>query len=75
MKRSLETSMVYILKFLTLFSFCSVVRGGGEGIYKMLVRTAKPDQTASSDLGLHCLSRPFLQGTSVRNFRTFTVHL
>ena len=44
-----------------------------------------PDQTASSeavwsgsalfvsDLGLPCLSMPFLQATSVQNFRTFTV--
>ena len=36
-----------------------------------------PDQSASeqkqSDLGLPCLSRPFWQATSVRNFRTFTV--
>ena len=34
-------------------------------------------QTASgeavSDLGLHCLSRPFRQATSDRDFRTFTV--
>ena len=37
-----------------------------------------PDQTASSkesDLGLHCLSRPFLKATSVQNFRTFTLHV
>ena len=26
-----------------------------------------------SDLGLHCLSRPFLQTTSVFNFRAFTI--
>ena len=26
-----------------------------------------------SDLGLHCLSRPFWQAASVLNFRTFTV--
>ena len=41
----------------------------------MLVRITNredPDQTASSDLGLPCLSRPFWQATSVRNFRTFT---
>ena len=34
----------------------------------MLVRIANnedPDQTASEDLGLHCLSRPFWQATSV----------
>ena len=42
----------------------------------MLFRIANredPDQTASSDLGLHCLSSSFWQATSVRNFRTFTV--
>ena len=37
-----------------------------------------PDKTAfsqkESDLGLPCLSWPFWQATSVRNFRTFTVH-
>ena len=35
-----------------------------------------PGQTASkkqSDLGLYCLSRPFWQTTSVRNFRTFSI--
>ena len=26
-----------------------------------------------ADLGLHCLSRPFWQVASVRNFRTFTI--
>ena len=42
----------------------------------MLARIANredPDQTASSqqsDLGLHCLSRPFWQATSDPNFRT-----
>ena len=44
----------------------------------MLVRITNrenPDQTASSeeDLGLHCLSWPFWQATSVQNFITFTV--
>ena len=42
----------------------------------MLLRIANrenPDQTASSDLGLHCLSSPFWQANSVSNFRTFTV--
>ena len=28
-----------------------------------------------SDLGLHCLTRPFCQATSVPNFRTFTVNI
>ena len=32
-----------------------------------------PDQTASSDLCLHCLSRHIWQATIVRNFGTFTV--
>ena len=45
----------------------------------MFVRIANredPDQTASSEAvrsGLHCLSRPSWQATSIRNFRTFTV--
>ena len=41
----------------------------------MLVRIANredPDQTAFSDLGLHCLSRPFKQTASIRNLSTFT---
>ena len=45
-------------------------------IYKILVGKANssdPDQTASeeavaSDLGLHCLSRPFWQTISIQNF-------
>ena len=49
------------------------------GICKILVSIASrgdPDQTASkSDLGLHCLSRPFCQAISVQNFRTFTIHV
>ena len=32
-----------------------------------------PGQTASSDLGLRCLSRPFWQATSVQDFRTSTI--
>ena len=47
-------------------------------ILKMLVRITyrgDPDQTASeSDLGLHCLSWPFCQATSVQNLRTSTVN-
>ena len=41
----------------------------------MLIRLANsedPDQTAS-DLGLHCLSRPFCQATSFLNFGLFTI--
>ena len=41
-------------------------------IHKMLARIANREDP-ESDLGLHCLSRPFWQATSVRNFRTFTV--
>ena len=40
-----------------------------DGIHNMLVRIANredPDQTAS-DLGLHCLSRPFLQAPTEFN--------
>ena len=41
----------------------------------MVIRIASregPDQTASSDLRLCCLSRPFWKATSVRNFSTST---
>ena len=41
------------------------------GIHKMLARIANredPDQTASSDLGLHWLSRPFLAGNLSSKF-------
>ena len=56
--------------------------GFQDGIHKLDVRIANrevPDETASlqkqSDLGLHCLSRLFLQASSVQNFRTFTVYI
>ena len=42
----------------------------------MLVRIVimgDSDQTSSSSLGPHCLSRPFYQATSVQNFKTFTI--
>ena len=45
------------------------------GIDKMLARIANredPDGKKQSDLGLRCLSRPFWQALSVRDFRTFT---
>ena len=51
------------------------------GIHKMLLRIANREdhnQTASleqSDLGLHCLSRPFWKATSTQNFRTITVYI
>ena len=37
---------------------------------KALIRLLRQKQ---SDLGLHCLFRPFWQTISVQNFRTFTV--
>ena len=59
-------SMINVLKFQTLFSFCSEIKCGVSGLEytKLLVRLTNsedPDQTASkqSDLGLHCLSRLF----------------
>ena len=42
------------------------------GIHKTLTRRANRE---NPDLGLCCLSRPFWQPTSVRNFRTFAVGL
>ena len=45
----------------------------------MLVRVANREDPVrlllqkQSDLGLHCLSRPFWQATSVQNFRTLTI--
>ena len=62
------------------FLFSMKMRVIGDGIYKILVsyiaNREDPDQTASSqsDLGLHCLSRPFCLATSVRNFRTVEVN-
>ena len=47
----------------------------------MLVRIVKRKTVnrlllqGQSDLGLHCLSMPFLQATSVQNFQTSTVVL
>ena len=38
----------------------------------MLVRIANREEP---DQGLRCLSRPFLTGTSVQNFRSFTVFI
>ena len=43
----------------------------------MLVRIAnrKDLLQKQSDLGLHCLSRPFWHATSVQNLKTFTIKL
>ena len=35
------------------------------GTYKMLVRITNREDLDQSDLGLHCLSKPFCQTTSV----------
>ena len=35
---------------------------------------ANSEDPEQSDLGLYCSSRPFRQATSVRNFRTLTIH-
>ena len=51
------------------------------GIHKMLVRMANMEDTNTvirlllQDLGLHCLSVPFWQATSVQNFGTFTIYI
>ena len=48
-------------------------------IVKLLARIANredPDKLLlpkQSDLGLHCISRPFWQATGIQNFRTCTV--
>ena len=72
------TGTVIALKFrnifLVLFSNKMLVIKAGN--HKMLVRIAKregPDQKKQFDLGLPCLSRPFWQATSVRNFRTYAI--
>ena len=61
-----------------LFLFSNKMLVFKAGIHKILVRIANredSDQTASSDLGLPCLSRPFWQATLVRDFRTFTANV
>ena len=74
-------SMVNGLKFQTLFSFYSQIQCWLSGLEvtkceseqqtgKTLIRLLLQKQ---SDLGLHCMPRPFWQTTCVRNFRTFTV--
>ena len=52
-----------------LFLFSNKMLVFRAGIQKILVRIANRE-----DLGLPCLSKPFWQATSVRNFRTFTIH-
>ena len=75
--------MVNVLKFQTIFSFCSEIKCWLPGLEstkwlskwqtgKTLIRLLLQKQ---SDLGLYYLSRLFWQGTSVQNFRTFTITL
>ena len=74
-------SMVYVLNFQTLYSFrlliiCWV-------FWLEFTNACQSDKQGrslldcffmQSDLGLHCLSRPFWQAISVRNIRTFPVN-
>ena len=41
---------------------------------KMLVRIENREDSDQSDMGLHCFSRPFSRGASVRKSRTFTIN-
>ena len=50
-----------------------VVRPGTHKVHVRISNRENPDQTASSDLDLHCLHRPFWQSTSVLNFKAFPV--
>ena len=76
-----ESSMVTVIKFQTLLFFCSKFNIFVSGLEftkflsekqtgKTLIRLLPQKQ---SDLGMHCLSRPFCQATSVRNFRAFHI--
>ena len=71
------------LNFLTLFSFGFLINGSLSGLEltkclseqqtgKTLIRLLPQKQ---SDLGLHCLSRPFWQPMSVCHFRSSTIYL
>ena len=70
-----KIATVNVLKFYTLFSFCSQIKCwfSRAGIHKFFVRVANREDPDQSDLGLPFLSRPFWQVPSVQNFRTFTV--
>ena len=62
--------MVNVLKFRTLFSFCSEIKCWLSGLE--LTKCSSEKQTGNtlirlllqkqSELGLHCLSKPFLTG-------------
>ena len=72
-----------VLKFRTLLSFYSqkmlIIRAGTHKTHVRIANREDPDQTADeeaviqSDLGLHCLSRPFWQATSTQNFKCFKI--
>ena len=42
-----------------LFLFSNKMLGDRAGFHKMLVRIAKREDPDQTDLGLHCLTRPF----------------
>ena len=76
-----QNDTVNVLKFRTLFSFCSQIKCWFSWleltnclsewqIGKTLIRLLLQKQ---SDLGLPYLSRPFWQVASVQNFRTFAI--
>ena len=73
--------MVNILKFQTLFSFCSHKHVGYQGWNsQMLVNIENREEPEGllqkqSYLGLPCLSRFLWQATTVQNFRKFTIIL
>ena len=50
-----------------------VIRTGTRKIFVWITNREDPDLQKQSDLGLHCLSRPFGQATSVQSFRTFII--
>ena len=62
-----------------LYLFSNKMWNIKDGIHKILVRIATGKTLIrlllqkQSDLGLHCLPKPFLLMTSVQNFRTSTI--
>ena len=70
-----SSTAVNVLNFEHFFAFYSQIKSMLTIGYRE--NNAYPDQTVpqkqQSDLGLHCLSRPFGQATSVEHYRTSTV--
>ena len=65
--------MENVLKFWTLFSFCSQVNCSFQGWNSLNACQNSKQGRPWSDLGLHFLSRPFWQSTDTQNFRTFVI--